>query len=66
MLFAQRGDDLVERKVKTNGSFYGPWFWTYKETLLHKPMGYYMHFWSPKAFDKDGEWSGLLPKSISL
>jgi hypothetical protein len=33
---------------------YAPVEWAYEETLLHKPIGIYLHLWS-KDFDKDGD-----------
>jgi hypothetical protein len=35
--------------------FYGPWFWIYRHTPLHKPLGLYMNFWAPKIFNDKGE-----------
>jgi hypothetical protein len=34
---------------------YQPWIWVYEETPLHKPLGIYMHLWSPDYFDKNGD-----------
>ena len=33
---------------------YTPWFWTYNETPLQKPLGMYLHFCVPMCFDKNG------------
>jgi hypothetical protein len=34
--------------------FYKPLDWAYSDTLLHKPIGMYLHLWS-KRFDRDGD-----------
>jgi hypothetical protein len=40
------------------GKFYAPLGWAYNETPLHKPLGMYMHLWSPTAFNKNGDGPG--------
>ena len=30
---------------------YAPVGWAYESTLLHKPIGMYLHFWTPKLMD---------------
>jgi hypothetical protein len=42
-----RTDQILEK-------FYAPLDWAYSETLLHKPIGIYLHLWS-KRFDKNGD-----------
>jgi hypothetical protein len=34
---------------------YNPWQWAYYKTPLHKPLGWYMHLWCPRVFDKKGD-----------
>ncbi|HZQ47066.1 MAG TPA: hypothetical protein VFC07_08645 [Verrucomicrobiae bacterium] len=36
-------------------TFYAPLVWAYDKTPLHKPLGMYLHLWSPKAFNKAGD-----------
>jgi hypothetical protein len=33
---------------------YLPWEWAYLRTPLHKPLGMYMHLWTPEAYDRTG------------
>ena len=43
---------------KDNGfllKLYSPLGWAYENTPLHKPLGMYLHLWSSKYFDKNGE-----------
>jgi hypothetical protein len=35
-------------------TFYMPLQWAYERTPFEKPLGMYMHLWSPKYFDKNG------------
>ena len=37
------------------GEFYAPLGWAYNETPLHKPLGMYMHLWTPTGFNKNGD-----------
>jgi hypothetical protein len=36
-------------------SLYSPVNWAYNNTLLHKPLGLYLHLWCPQHFDTKGE-----------
>ena len=45
---------------------YRPWFWTYDQTPLQKPMGIYMHWWTPEIFDKHGKLTKFLPKRFFI
>ncbi|MGO8930966.1 MAG: hypothetical protein ACLQU3_29270 [Limisphaerales bacterium] len=33
---------------------YFPLSWAYKNTLLHQPLGMYLHLWAPRNFDSKG------------
>ena len=33
---------------------YQPWEWAYLRTPLHKPLGMYMHLWSPELYERTG------------
>src|SRR5438105_4651707 len=60
---------MIARKLEPKGVFrshprffelihrpyYGPFVWAYNKTLLHKPLGVYMHLWCPQSFDKHGD-----------
>lgn len=35
--------------------FYAPVVFIYDRTFLHRPLGMYLHFWSPEDFDKNGD-----------
>jgi hypothetical protein len=35
-------------------NLYSPFRWAYSHTLLHKPLGMYLHMWSPRQFDSKG------------
>ena len=37
---------------------YRPLGWAYAHTPLHKPLGMYLHLWSPQAWDKNGDING--------
>jgi hypothetical protein len=37
------------------GHFYGPLFYAYDHTPLHKPLGLYLHLWVPRQWDEKGE-----------
>jgi hypothetical protein len=39
---------------KLNSTVYAPINWVYPNTMLHKPLGMYCHFWWPVAFGPDG------------
>ena len=34
---------------------YAPWTWAYNHTLLHKPLGMYLHLWCPEIYEPNGE-----------
>ena len=40
------------------GYLYAPWRFVYFRSPLHRPIGMYMHMWSPDIFDKKGHTSG--------
>jgi hypothetical protein len=52
MLASNRLDPSVEDALKT---VYYPVWMAYSQTLLHKPLGVYMHLWVPKVIDKNGD-----------
>jgi hypothetical protein len=35
--------------------FYAPWTYLYDNTMLHKPLGMYLHLWRPDLVDKNGD-----------
>lgn len=37
-----------------SANMYSPLGWIYWKTPLHKPLGMYLHLWSPKDFDAKG------------
>jgi hypothetical protein len=45
------------RWVNIVGSLYTPWSYAYDSTVLHKPLGLYMHLWVPEVWDKNGNWT---------
>jgi hypothetical protein len=46
--------NVQSRGEKIIWVMYGPWWWAYFHTPLHKPLGLYMHVWGD-LFDKSGE-----------
>jgi hypothetical protein len=47
------------RKEEFQRISYEPLWWVYERTPLHKPLGIYLHFWAPDAFNKNGDWWDL-------
>jgi hypothetical protein len=49
---------MFDKKIVSPNSnlwrVYQPLEWAYDETLLHRPLGMYLHLWS-KRFDKNGD-----------
>jgi hypothetical protein len=37
------------------GAFYLPLAYANEETILHKPLGMYLHLWAPELFDRHGQ-----------
>jgi hypothetical protein len=42
----------VDDALKT---VYYPLLLAYSQTLLHKPLGMYLHLWAPEFYDKNGD-----------
>jgi len=34
---------------------YAPLTWAYNNTLLHRPLGMYLHLWCPEIYERNGE-----------
>src|SRR5689334_3843887 len=34
---------------------YSPLAWAYNNSVLHKPLGMYLHVWCPDIYDRNGE-----------
>jgi hypothetical protein len=43
--------EYISLPVAFQMKFYGPWFWAYQKTPLHKPLGKYLHLWDSRIFD---------------
>ena len=58
MKFCERG--LVPQPPPSwLANLYYPFDWAYDKPLLHKPIGMYLHLWSPQSYDKNGDETGL-------
>ncbi len=60
MLMMDKG--RISSNSKLEQKIYKPWFWAYHNTPLHKPMGMYLHLWTPHLFDKDGR--AMMPPGL--